>query len=88
MSHDVEDSRLVSSPSTCERCGCDRNRPCRIEIIVSHSNGNRSTLLEDQCDWSAPGLCTTCDERLLPELRSLIEVWRQLGAIAMVYRTV
>jgi len=39
-----------------------------------------------QCDWSAGGLRTGCDERLLPELKSLPGIWRQLGAIAMVYR--
>jgi hypothetical protein len=51
-------------------------------------NGQRTTLWEDKCDWSAAGLRTACDERLLPELKSLIGVWRQLGAIAMVYRAV
>jgi hypothetical protein len=36
---------------------------------------------------SAPGLCTACDERLLPELESLLAVWRQFGGIAMAYRS-
>jgi hypothetical protein len=49
-------------------------------------NGERATLLVDDCDWSAPWLCTACDERLLPELKSLLDVWHQLGAIAMAYR--
>ena len=87
MGHDSEDSPLALSPWTCERCGCDRNRSCRIEIIVERPDGQRRTLFTDKCDRSAPGLCTACDERLLPELDSLLGVWRQLGAIAMAYRT-
>jgi hypothetical protein len=85
--HDGEASTLVSLPWTCERCGCDENRTCRIEITVARPSGERVTLLEDECDWSEPGLCTACDERLLPELKSLLDVWRQLGGIAMVYRS-
>jgi hypothetical protein len=85
--YDGEASAVVSSLWTCERCGCNENRPCRIEIIVARPNGERVTLLEDECDWSAPGLCTACDERLLPELKSLLDVWSQLGAIAMAYRS-
>jgi hypothetical protein len=50
-------------------------------------NGERATLLEDECDWSTPGLCTACDERLRPELKSLLDIWHQLGATAMAYRT-
>ena len=88
MSHDGEDSLLGSLPWTCKRCGCDENRVCRIEISVVRPNGQRTTLLEDKCDWSAGGLCTGSDERLLPELKSLVGVWRQLGAMAMVYRVV
>ena len=85
--HNAEASTIVSSQRTCERCGCDENRACRIEVIVARPNGERAILLENECDWSAPGLCTACDERLLPELKSLLDVWRQLGAIAMVYRS-
>jgi hypothetical protein len=85
MRRDGEDSLIVSLPSTCERCGCDKNQACRIEVVVVRPNGQRTSLLEDKCDWSAAGLCTTCDDRLLPELKSLIGIWRQLGAIA-VYR--
>jgi hypothetical protein len=88
MSHDREDSPLGLSPWTCKRCGCDTHRACTIEIIVARPNGQRTTLLEDKCDWSGPGLCTACDERLLPELKSLLGVWRQLGALAMAYRSV
>jgi hypothetical protein len=84
--HDGGASPVVALPWARERCGCDENRACRIEIIVARPNGERATLLEDECDWSAPGLCTACDERLLPELKSLLDVWRQLGAIAMAYR--
>ena len=84
--HNGEASTIVSLPWTCERCGCDETRPCRIEIIVAHPNGERATLLKDKCDWSAPGLCTACDERLLPELKSLLDIWRQLGAMALAYR--
>jgi hypothetical protein len=84
--HNGEASAVVSWPWTCERCGCDANRACRIEINVVRPNGERATLLEDECDWSAPGLCTACDERLRPELQSLLDIWRQLGAIAMAYR--
>jgi hypothetical protein len=76
MSHDSEDSSLLSSSWTCERCGCDENWTCRIEVIVVCPNGQRTTLLEEKCDWSAGGLCTACDERLLPELKSLLGVWR------------
>jgi hypothetical protein len=88
MSHDGEDSPLVSLPWTCKRCGCDENRICRIEVNVVHPNGQRMVLLEDKCDWSAGGVCTGCDERLLAELKSLLGVWHQLGAIAMVHRAV
>jgi hypothetical protein len=84
--HDGGVSAVASSPWACKRCGCDKDRPCRIEIIVARPNGERATLLENRCDWSAPRLCTACDERLLPELKSLLDVWRQLGAIALAYR--
>jgi hypothetical protein len=84
--HNDGASAVISLPWTCERCGCNANRACRIEIIVARPNGERTTLLEDECDWSAPGLCTACDERLRPELKSLLDIWRQLGAIAMAYR--
>jgi hypothetical protein len=84
--HDGGASAVVSLPWACERCGCGENRACRIEIIVARPNGERATLLEDECDWSTPGLCTACNERLLPELKSLLDIWRQLGAIAMAYR--
>jgi hypothetical protein len=84
--HDGGTSPIVSPPWTCERCGCNEGRACRIEIVVVRPNGERVTLLENKCDWSSPGLCTACDERLLPELESLLDVWRQLGAIAMAYR--
>jgi hypothetical protein len=84
--HNDGASVVISLSWTCERCGCDANRACRIEIIVARPNGERTTLLEDECDWSAPGLCTACDERLRPELKSLLDIWRQLGAIAMAYR--
>jgi hypothetical protein len=76
-----------SDPIVCERCGCRPDRACRIEVIVARPNGQRALLFTDECDRSAPQLCTACDERLLPELRSLLYVWRQLGAIAMVYRS-
>ena len=72
---------------TCKRCGCAENRACRVEITVTHPNGARTTLLEDECGRSAAGLCSACDERLLPELKSLIDVWRQLGVIAGMYGT-
>ena len=88
MSHDGEESPLLSSFWTCKRCGCDKNRVCRIEVSVVRPNGQRTTLLEDKCDWSAGGLCTGCDERPLPEPKSLLGVWRQLGTIAVVYRAV
>jgi hypothetical protein len=84
---DIEVSTVASSSWTCERCGCDEDRACRIEVIVARPNGERATLLENECDWSAPGLCTACDERLLPELKSLLDVWRQLGAIAIAFRS-
>jgi hypothetical protein len=71
----------------CERCGCRQGSACRIEIMVARPNGQRARLFADECDWSAPRLCTACDERLLPELKSLLEVWRQLGGIAMAYRS-
>jgi hypothetical protein len=76
-----------SEPSVCERCGCRQGRACRIEIIVARPNGQRALLFADECDWSAPRLCTACDERLLPELKSLLDVWRQLGGIAMAFRS-
>ena len=85
--HDGGASAVVSSVWSCKRCGCDEEQACKIEITVVRPNGERATLLEDKCDWSAPGLCTACDERLLPELKSLLDVWRQLGAIAMAYRS-
>jgi hypothetical protein len=71
----------------CELCGCLQGNACRIEIMVARPNGQRALLFTDECDWSAPGLCTTCDERLLPELQSLLDVWRQLGGIAMACRS-
>lgn len=80
-------SAVVASARACKRCGCDEDRACRIEIIVARPNGERTVLFEDECDWSASGLCTSCDERLLPELKSLLGVWRQLGAIALAYRS-
>jgi hypothetical protein len=85
--HDGGTSAFESAAWACQPCGCDENRACKIEIIVVRPNGERASLLEDECDWSAPGLCTACDERLLPELKGLLGVWRQLGAIAMAYRT-
>lgn len=87
MRGDDAGSCVVSSGWTCARCGCDEDRPCRIEIIVARPNGERATLFEDNCGGSAPGLCTACDERLLPELKSLLGVWRQLGPIATLFRT-
>lgn len=66
-------SALASEPWICERCGCQQDRACRIEIMVTRPNGERAMLFADECDWSAPGLCTACDERLLPELKSLLE---------------
>src|SRR5215469_10451878 len=83
------DVALSASPSEgwiCERCGCRQNRACRVEIMVTRPSGQREMLFADECDWSAPGLCTACDERLLPELKSLLDIWRQLGAIATAYR--
>jgi hypothetical protein len=56
--------------------------------MVTRPNGQRTLLFEDECGQSAQRLCTACDERLLPELQSLLGVWRQLGAIAMAYRSV
>lgn len=87
MNH-TDTVRLTSEAElwVCERCGCRQDRACRIEIMVARPNGERALLFADECDWSAPRLCTACDERLLPELRSLLDVWRQLGGIAMVYR--
>ena len=84
--HDAGTSALASEPWICARCGCQQTRACRIEIIVTRPNGQRAMLLADECDWSAPGLCTACDERLLPELKSLLDIWRQLGPIAMAFR--
>ena len=84
--HDAAISALSSEPWICERCGCQQTRACRIEIIVTRPNGQRAMLFADECDWSAPRLCTACDERRLPELKSLIDIWRQLGPIAMAYR--
>ena len=85
--HDAATSALASEPWICERCGCQQNRACRIEIMVARPTGQRALLFVDECAWSTPRLCTTCDERLLPELESLLDVWRQLGTIAMVYRS-
>src|ERR1700745_2849040 len=79
--HDAAISALGSGPWMCERCGCQQNRACRIEIKVIRPNGERAMLLEDECDWSAPGLCTACDHRLLPELKSLLDIWHQLGPL-------
>jgi hypothetical protein len=84
--HDAAISALALGPWICERCGCQQNQACRIEIIVTRPNGQRAMLLADECGWSAPGLCTACDERLLPELRSLLDIWRQLGPIATAFR--
>jgi hypothetical protein len=77
---------LESEPWVCARCGCRQDQACRIEVMVARPNGQRALLFAGECGWSAQGLCTACDERLLPELESLLDVWRQLGAIAMVYR--
>jgi hypothetical protein len=79
-------SALTLEPWTCERCGCQEDRACRIEIMVARPNGERTLLFEDECGQSAQGLCTACDARLLPELESLLDVWRQLGVIARTYR--
>jgi hypothetical protein len=87
MSRSDAVSAITSAPWVCERCGCDENRCCRIEIVITRPNGERATILEDECAWSAHGLCTGCDERLIPELRSLIGVWHQLGAIATIFRS-
>ena len=84
--HDAAISALASGSWICERCDCQQNRACRIEIIVTRPNGQRVILLADECGGSAPELCTACDERLLPELRSLLDIWRQLGTIATAYR--
>ena len=84
--YDSGASAVASSAWACKRCGCYEEQPCKIEITVVRPDGERAMLLEEKCDWSAPGLCTACDERLLPELKSLLGVWRQLGAIAMAYR--
>jgi hypothetical protein len=84
--YDAAISVLASEPWICERCGCQQNRACRIEIMVTRPNGQRAMLFADECAWSAPGLCTACDERLLPELESLLDIWRELGRIAMAYR--
>jgi hypothetical protein len=67
----------------CPRCGCQQGRTCRIEIVVARQNGERATLLSGECGRSALGLCRACDHRLLPELESLLDIWRQLGAIAL-----
>ena len=72
---------------TCKHCGCCQSRPCTIEITVTRPNGARATLFTHECAQSASGLCTACDECLLPELASLLDVWRQLGSIAMAFRT-
>lgn len=87
MSHNGADSALESSLWTCERCGCDEDNACRVEVIVTNPKGERITLVVEECAWSAPRLCTACDERLLPELKTLIGVWRQLGAIATMFRS-
>jgi hypothetical protein len=79
-------SPLTSSRWTCKRCGCIETQPCQIEVIVRRPNGEQAILLESECAWSTLDLCTACDERLLPELKSLLGVWCQLGAIAMFYR--
>jgi len=84
--YDDQASAVASVPRVCERRGCTQNRPCRIEIMVERVNGERAPLLRNECDWSSPGLCTACDQRLLPELESLFDVWRQLGAMTMAYR--
>ena len=84
--NDVAIPALPVGPWICESCGCQQNRACRIEIMVTRPNGQRAMLFADECDWSAPGLCTACDERLLPELKSLLDIWRELGPIAMAYR--
>jgi hypothetical protein len=84
------DTALFASESeswVCQQCGCRQNEPCRIEIMVTRSNGQRTQLFADECDWSAPGLCSACDQRLRPELASLLGVWRQLAEIAMMYRS-
>jgi hypothetical protein len=80
-------STLESEAHSCERCGCGKDRTCTVEVIVTRPDGRRATLLTDKCAGSTPGLCTACDERLIPELASLLDVWRQLGAIAMAFRT-
>jgi hypothetical protein len=80
-------SDLTSAHWACECCGCEESHTCRIEIIVECPNGKRTMILEGECTRSAANLCIACDERLLPELKSLLEVWRQLGAMAMVYRS-
>lgn len=85
--HDGGTSAVAQAPWICERCGCSESRACRLEIIVVRANGDRAMLMEDECGRSAQGLCTACDERLLPELKSLLNVWRQLGAIAMTSRS-
>jgi hypothetical protein len=83
--HHSGEFALASEPWTCERCDCRQDRACRIEVVVARPNGQRAVLFADECDWSASGLCNACDEQLLPELESLLDVWRQLGAIAMAY---
>jgi hypothetical protein len=55
---------------------------------VAHPSGQRALLFAEECGWSAPGLCSACDERLLPELESVLEVWYQLTGMATVYRGV
>jgi hypothetical protein len=85
------DTAIFESESeswVCSQCGCRQSEPCRIEVMVTRPNGQRAMLLANECAWSAPRLCTACDRRLLPELKSLLEVWRQLGEIAMAYRSV
>ena len=77
----------ATTPRACRRCGCNENHACRIEVVITRPSGERATILEDECAPSADGLCTACDERLLPELRSLIGVWHKLGTIAAVFRS-
>jgi hypothetical protein len=88
MSRDKSGSFETNAQAfVCAHCGCQAGRACRIEVTVSRPNGERALLLSDECVSSGSHLCTTCDPRLLPELVSLLGVWRQLGAIAMVYRS-